>query len=240
MSGNLPPGFRINGKNIVPIGQGAQEAAYHAKQSYNEEMDEDSRDAAYRILIDSIQNFPGVDYWNNKIIPDILKYAEVYEVNSIELVEELITIARDNKHADKIVESLTELKFHIFCFAIENYKRDDFDRLLASNPDFVNKQSESGYTALMLAAGTGRLDMVKELLEKGADTSIVNHKDKEGPKTAAMYAYEIKDFHDALYDNRQKISKLLPVQSGGYRKFRQSRQSRQSRKSRQSRRSRRK
>ena len=65
-------------------------------------------------------------------------------------------------------------------------KRDlpAIERLLSQNSENVNLAAPDGKTALMLAAGTARADLVRALLDAGADVNAVNARGG----TALMYA----------------------------------------------------
>lgn len=52
-------------------------------------------------------------------------------------------------------------------------------------PLTVNHETRSGYTALMRAAGKGELDLIKLLVDKGAD---VSHENRDGAHTALTWA----------------------------------------------------
>lgn len=52
--------------------------------------------------------------------------------------------------------------------------------------EYINYQDSLGYTALMYASMNGHMEIVKLLLENGADTSIKNN---DG-KTALILAFE--------------------------------------------------
>ena len=62
-----------------------------------------------------------------------------------------------------------------FTHAIEINDEVAFALILNNHPHLVNHENENGLTPLGLAAHYGRLDMVRTLLEKGADANAVSH-----------------------------------------------------------------
>jgi uncharacterized protein len=59
--------------------------------------------------------------------------------------------------------------------AIEIGDETAFALILNHHPYLVNHENENGLTPLSLAAHFGRVDMVRALLEKGADANAISH-----------------------------------------------------------------
>lgn len=77
------------------------------------------------------------------------------------------------------------------------------------NADFnPNERDEDGETILMYIASTGRLDLVKFLVEKGADVNLLDYDEKSFPlNEAALYGWqEIYDYLLPL-----TLPKLRPI-----------------------------
>ena len=74
----------------------------------------------------------------------------------------------------------------IITAAVINMRDELLDFLIKEVPDLINEQNHDGKTALMYASEYGGTEMVKSLLNAGADSSI---KDKE-KKTAVLLAKE--------------------------------------------------
>ena len=68
--------------------------------------------------------------------------------------------------------------------AITRHDLPVIERLLSRNSQYVNKSTKDGKTALMLAAGAGREELVGKLLAAGADVNKANTRGG----TALMYA----------------------------------------------------
>ena len=65
---------------------------------------------------------------------------------------------------------------------------EKLEAIISADPDIVQASDESGATLLHFAAAAGRVDVVKLLLDKGADASMANY---DG-ETALDLAEEVK------------------------------------------------
>lgn len=62
-----------------------------------------------------------------------------------------------------------------FTRAIEIDDAHAFALILVNYPHLINQENENGLTPLGLAAHYGRIEMVRQLLENGADANAVSH-----------------------------------------------------------------
>ncbi len=79
-------------------------------------------------------------------------------------------------------------------------------KLLLKYGAFINAQTDSGYTALMVVAGFGSNNMLKLLLDRGAD---MTKKDKDG-KTALYFAWQLKrEDNMNLLRNQEILNEII-------------------------------
>ena len=84
---------------------------------------------------------------------------------------------------------------------------------LAAGTDINDRDGEHGSTALHAAAYHGNLEIVKFLIEKGAD---INAKDKHGqtPRDVAWHDVENERFSDSVKESKRKAGEFIESKGG--------------------------
>jgi ankyrin repeat protein len=80
--------------------------------------------------------------------------------------------------------------------AAEKGQLKQVTEMLKTNPEWLDSEDDEGETALMEAAEEGKLEVVRLLIDRGAD---INHQDWDG-ETALM---------EAVQDDRLEVVELL-------------------------------
>jgi uncharacterized protein len=147
----------------------------------------------------------------NQVITDIIKTGDTNHLKEI--------LTEEPSIADSKTESgISLLLYAVYCRNIEaidiikKHKKHDLDifeatstgdsktvkQLLAQNPELLNTFSFDGFTLLGLASYFGHFNLVKLLLEKGADPNIPSNNQ-----------FRVAPLHSACSISNNEIAELL-------------------------------
>lgn len=124
---------------------------------------------------------------------------EILETQNIEALQKAIDEGLD----------VSTVEYVDFIENVENHKLDFF-KLFFDNGGDINQKNKDDETALNIASATGKIDLVKFLLEYG-ESSVIKIDDINSSKEYASYVYEDKEhiFKTGNYEVFKEILKLL-------------------------------
>ena len=141
---------------------------------------------------------------------------------AIESYSKISELENGNTSGTKIIENINQEyrmrqndKLRRFHIAAKSGDLQSIESWLKANPDFLNKKTNDGNTALYLAVYGKHLDLVKYLVSAGADLNIRNTMGQSAYNLAESCKFEtIKDF--LLSKNADRSPQEFPLLESEY------------------------